>query len=93
MKNIVNRRVRSLFVGGAVALVCGAVVLSAQTAAPESFTALVSRLQQEKPTFAKRQQELLAERYDLADRAAAGRHDVARQAGAGRRARQAARRA
>jgi hypothetical protein len=27
MKDIVNRRVRSLFVGGAVALACGAVVI------------------------------------------------------------------
>lgn len=44
--------------------------ISAQTVAPESFAALVSRLQREKPTFAKRQQDLLAARYDLADRAA-----------------------
>ena len=59
----------------------------------EDFTALVDRLQKEKPKFAKRQQTLLAERYDLADRPAKGVDDVARQAGAGRRARQAARRA
>ena len=73
MKNIiVNRRVRSLFVGGAAALLCGAVVISAQAVAPETFTALVSRLQAEKPKFAKRQQDLLAERYDLADRPAKG---------------------
>jgi cytochrome c peroxidase len=71
-KDVANRRVKSLFVGGAVALACGAVVISAQTVAPESFTALVSRLQQGKPTFAKRQQDLLAARYDLADRAAPG---------------------
>jgi cytochrome c peroxidase len=40
--------------------------------AQEDFTALVKRLQQEKPQFARRQQALLAERYDLADRAAPG---------------------
>lgn len=41
-------------------------------AADEEFSALVSRLQKEKPDFAKRQQALLAERFDLADRPAAG---------------------
>lgn len=41
-------------------------------AVDEHFSALVSRLQKEKPDFAKRQQALLAERYDLADRPAAG---------------------
>jgi cytochrome c peroxidase len=71
MKNIFNQRVGSLFVGGAVALVCGAAPF-AQTAAPETFNALVSRLQQGKPTFAKRHQDLLAARYDLTDRAAPG---------------------
>src|SRR3989304_4241737 len=40
--------------------------------AAEDFPALVKRLQQEKPTFAKRQQTLLAERYDLANRPAQG---------------------
>jgi cytochrome c peroxidase len=38
----------------------------------EDFAALVKRLMQEKPQFAKRQQDLLAHRYDLADRPAAG---------------------
>jgi cytochrome c peroxidase len=37
-------------------------------AVDESFRLLVERLQKEKPTFAARQQKLLAERYDLADR-------------------------
>ncbi len=74
VKDIVQRRIKSLFMGGAVGLACGAVVIAAQSAAPETFAALVSRLQQEKPTFAKRQQvrHLLAARYDLADRAAPG---------------------
>ena len=42
------------------------------TVAAEDFPTLVKRLEQEKPTFAKRQQALLAERYDLADRPAPG---------------------
>ena len=41
-------------------------------AAVEDFAALTSRLQAEKAKFAKRQQDLLAERYDLADRPARG---------------------
>ncbi len=48
-----------------------AATLCAQ-AAEEEFTALVRRLESEKPTFAQRQQDLLAERYDLADRPASG---------------------
>jgi cytochrome c peroxidase len=36
--------------------------------ADEDFAALTKRLQLEKPEFSKRQQELLAARYDLADR-------------------------
>ena len=40
--------------------------------AAEDFPALVKRLQQEKASFAKRQQTLLAERYDLANRPAQG---------------------
>src|SRR5712691_8617872 len=49
-------------------LVCGAMTLATE----ETFSTLVLRLQQEKPTFGKRQQELLAERYDLSNHAAAG---------------------
>src|SRR5437867_8682784 len=52
----------------AALLVCGAVTIAAE----ETFTVLVKRLQQEKPEFAKRQQALLALRYDLADRPARG---------------------
>ena len=52
----------ALLVGGAVTV----------AAAEEDFPTLAKRLQAEKPTFAKRQQELLAERYDLADRPAKG---------------------
>ena len=50
-------------------LACG---VAAAPAATESFTALIERLTQEKPKFAQRQQDLLAQRYDLADRPAAG---------------------
>ncbi|HEV8121323.1 MAG TPA: cytochrome B6 [Candidatus Polarisedimenticolia bacterium] len=52
-----------------------ALLLCAALAAPaagEDFPAMVDRLQREKPEFAKRQRDLLAERYDLADRAATG---------------------
>jgi cytochrome c peroxidase len=53
----------------ATAIVCFALTGSA---AGEDFSTLTKRLQAEKPTFAKRQQALLAERYDLADRPARG---------------------
>ena len=54
---------------GTVLLLCGTLI---SAAAAEDFSALVKRLQQEKPEFAKRHQALLAERYDVADRPAAG---------------------
>jgi cytochrome c peroxidase len=41
-------------------------------AADEDFPTLTKRLQAEKPSFARRQQALLAERYDLADRPVTG---------------------
>ena len=50
-------------------LLVGPVTLAA---AAEEFPALVKRLQGDKPGFADRQQKLLAERYDLADRPAQG---------------------
>src|SRR5678815_4064853 len=52
----------------ATLLVCGPMIF----AAGEDFATMVKRLQQEKPEFARRQQSLLAERYDLADRPVAG---------------------
>ena len=61
--------VLSLTAFAAALLVCGALTISA---ADEDFTTLVNRLQQQKPMFAKRHQELLAKRYDLADRPAQG---------------------
>jgi len=67
------RRVRSIILGGAAAIVCGAIAISAQApAVQENFAAIVERSQKEKPTFAKRQQDLLALRYDLANRPAQG---------------------
>jgi cytochrome c peroxidase len=50
----------SLFIGG----------LASVGLAQEDFKALVKRTQSEKPKFAKRQQDLLKSRYDLADRPA-----------------------
>ena len=55
---------------------CSTVLLSfsagTSIAAEENFPDVVKRLQKEKPEFAKRQKDLLAERYDLADRPAPG---------------------
>ena len=45
---------------------------SIATAQTEDFPSLVKRLTQDKPGFAKRQQDLLAQRYDLSDRPAPG---------------------
>ncbi|MDZ4342825.1 MAG: hypothetical protein U1E51_10370, partial [Candidatus Binatia bacterium] len=56
-----NPLVLSLTAFAVALLVCGAAIFAAE----EDFTTLVKRLQQQKPTFAKRHQELLAERYDL----------------------------
>ncbi len=60
---------RRLIVYAAALLAGGA---GAVYAVQEDFPALVKRLQKEKPAFAKRQQDLLTERYDLADRPAQG---------------------
>ncbi len=66
----VGFRIRWLLAAVPVAaLACFAL---AAAAAEEDFNSLVRRLQGEKPTFAKRQQSLLAARYDLADRPASG---------------------
>ena len=54
------------------ALIAALLLTVSLSAAEETFSALVSRLQAEKPTFAERQQKLLAARYDLSDRAAVG---------------------
>lgn len=43
-------------------------IVAAMGAAEEDFKSLTKRLEAEKPTFAKRHQELLEARYDLADR-------------------------
>lgn len=68
-KTVFRKGGSTLLLASAVAL-AGVIAASAQ--APESFSALVQRLQNDKPTFAKRQQDLLAARYDLANRPAAG---------------------
>src|SRR5262245_45192550 len=53
---------------GAMFLLLG-IALTASAVDPD-FPSLVKRTQGEKPTFAKRQQELLAQRYDLSNRPA-----------------------
>ena len=63
---IIHRFVLSL---ATVLFACSTVTVAA---AEEDFPTLVKRLQKEKPGFAKRHQELLTERYDLADRPAQG---------------------
>ncbi len=65
-----ERGIRWLSAASAMALVLCVIV--GGPAAAQDFSALVTRLQHEKPDFAKRQQALLAERYDLADRPAPG---------------------
>ncbi len=55
------------------AVAAGLVLAGGLTAvAAEDFGALVKRLQEAKPEFAKRHQALLADRYDLSDRPATG---------------------
>ena len=50
----------------AALLVCGVGAVSAEA----EFDTMVKQMQKDKPAFAKRQQDLLMERYDLADRPA-----------------------
>jgi cytochrome c peroxidase len=60
---------------GAAVLVWGAIGISGQDdplVKTEPLTTVMQRTQKEKPTFAKRQQDLLAARYDLANRPAQG---------------------
>ena len=61
-------RPRSVALFAFVLFVAGVATVLGQ----ETFQALVQRLQKEKPEFAQRQEKLLAERYDLADRPAQG---------------------
>ena len=57
---------------GAISAATLACLALSTAAAEEDFAALTQRLQADKPGFATRQQDLLAKRYDLADRPAAG---------------------
>ncbi|MCK9387996.1 MAG: cytochrome B6 [Sulfuritalea sp.] len=63
--SVSSRISRLMVVLPATALACCALTASA---ADEDFSTLSKRLQAEKPKFAQRQQDLLAQRYDLADR-------------------------
>jgi cytochrome c peroxidase len=58
-----------VMVSGFALLVCG---VATRVTIAEDFSALVTRLRQEKPAFATRHQALLTARYDLADRPAPG---------------------
>jgi len=64
-----KKRLLAGALSSAVVLFCGAATFAAN---PMTFADLVKQLQAEKPKFAKRQQDLLSARYDLANRSAAG---------------------
>lgn len=64
-----KKRLLAGTLSSAVVLFCGAATFAAN---PMTFADLVKQLQAEKPKFAKRQQDLLSARYDLANRPAAG---------------------
>lgn len=66
--SVASRFSRLIAVLPAFALACLALPA---VAADEDFPALTKRLQAEKPEFARRQRDLLAARYDLADRPSA----------------------
>ena len=55
-----------------VGMIAALLACGVAAAATDSFTTLMNRLIQEKPKFAQRHQDLLAQRYDLSDRPAAG---------------------
>ncbi len=67
-----NMLIRRWTPGALIALACVVAPVPDSSAADEEFAALVKRLAAEKPQFAERQRNLLAERYDLSDRPAAG---------------------
>jgi cytochrome c peroxidase len=67
MRNGTLRTTAAVFIGFTALLAVGVVLAQA-----EDFAGLVKRLMQEKPAFAQRQKDLLAQRYDLADKPAAG---------------------
>ena len=65
-----NTRRRVQRISALLAMTCLLAVVSSLPAADEEFSALVKRLEAEKPEFAKRHEKLLAERYDLSDQPA-----------------------
>ncbi|WP_171013764.1 cytochrome B6 [Chitinivorax sp. B] len=62
-------RTQRILITLGITLCLGTVLIGA---VKDDFDSLVKRLQQEKPTYAKRHQTLLVERYDLSDRPATG---------------------
>lgn len=69
-----NVKMSAIVQRGATLLTAAVLAFATLTAsaAEEDFSTLVKRLQKDKPVFAKRHQDLLTERYDLADRPAQG---------------------
>lgn len=65
---MVSRILKTLLTSAAL-LGAGAVTIAAND---DAFAGLVQKLQREKPAFAKRQQDLLAQRYDLSNRPVPG---------------------
>ena len=75
MRQLHRRRWMTLGTTSAAACVLSLAVLSGQDdplLKGEPLPQVIARTQKEKPTFAKRQQDLLTARYDLANRAATG---------------------
>jgi cytochrome c peroxidase len=68
MKNLI--RIPFLLI--VISFITNVLFNNAAMAVEEDFNSLVKRLQADKPKFAKRQQSLLGERYDLADRVVQG---------------------
>jgi len=69
MKPRIRIALTSMAMAGAV-LACASATVA--LAVQDDFSTLVTKTKEEKPKFAKRQQALLAERYDLADRPVKG---------------------
>lgn len=67
--NMIRSPWRLVLIAAAVSVLGLASMALAQS---EDFATLVNRLPQDKPRFAKRQQDLLTQRYDLSDQAAPG---------------------
>jgi len=75
MKNLIIRNLARNPLVLFLTIITGALLTSSRVIsaeAVEDFPSIVKRLQTDKPKFSKRQQNLLAERYDLANRPVSG---------------------